>query len=428
MPTKQKDDYKKTHLFLTDQTHLLLPITIRITYGSNDSRTSMGRITIFAADGCSDCKHTVAALQARKLPFTVISITQYPSKRADMLSLSMRMSTPQVFFNTRHVGGADATIALLQEWDEACRPLADSTSSSDGTVSSAGSQSSGSKKQSKSSSSGKKGPVYASVYERYMAEIGKQHDPVDKRFAVPDAMHPAVAVVVVAEEPRPPRVESEEYCVRLPGSDQSTVMEMTEMLKDLIKHGDNPVGATTTYKRSFYGRQVIKAVRGVFDLSDKGGVVFAEQLLNLGIFHSLETAGVSNNKTLDSNALYRLQCNDTPDILNSYRVWTEHTDSDSMRLLDRLISMLQEIELAVTDERRVKNLKKALTLPGFPAFEEAVCELQGVDLKGMNDAKKLVRFPNGSTCLNLQSTAVHLHSSLLALHHCRPLASTCTIS
>jgi glutaredoxin len=342
----------------------------------------MGRITVFVADGCSHCKRTTSALEARKLPFTVISITQYPAKHNDMMSLSRQMSTPQVFFNTRHVGGADATIALLHEWDLSCKAAARQGNNDATECASSGQYSSVSKKSKSSSkqSSTSKRPVYASVMERYMAEIGTQHDPNDKRFEVPD-YKPIVA------EPSSPRVESQEHCVDLPGGDKSTVLEMTEMLKVYVKHQDNKIGKII-YKRTFHGLQVVKAARIVFATTDKEAVKFAWQLLQLGIFHSID----GMNK-FESTALYRMHCYETPAILNSYCDWTENVDSDSMRMLNRLIVMLQEIEMAVTDRNGLADLKKAVTLADYPVFEEAVCELQRVDLKGMNDTTKIVSTP-----------------------------------
>ena len=77
----------------------------------------MGRITVFSTDGCPHCKRVKVALLSRDMPFIDISLTKHPHKRQDMMALSDRVSTPQVFFNTRHVGGADETIALLEEWN-----------------------------------------------------------------------------------------------------------------------------------------------------------------------------------------------------------------------------------------------------------------------------------------------------------------------
>jgi hypothetical protein len=215
-------------------------------------------------------------------------------------------------------------------------------------------------------------------------------------------------------ESSPPRVESQEHCVTLPGECNSTVLEVTEMLKDLIKQNvSNTVGAIT-YKRSFFGHQVIEVFRGVFEVSEKGAFVLAQQILHLGIFHALlQQAGRSSTPTtFESNALYRLQCHDTPDILNSYRFWTERTDTDSMRLMNRLLTMLQEIEMKVTDEVGNTNFKKAVSLAEFAVFEEAVCELQGVDMNGMDDVTKLVRI-HGTNGAFLYRQKCHVHSHRL---------------
>jgi glutaredoxin 3 len=82
------------------------------------SLSIMGRITVFSSDGCTYCRQVRAALTAREIPFTDINISHYPQKRADMLALTDRYTVPQVFFNENHIGGADETIALLNEWDE----------------------------------------------------------------------------------------------------------------------------------------------------------------------------------------------------------------------------------------------------------------------------------------------------------------------
>jgi len=40
----------------------------------------MGRVTVFAIDSCPHCKRAKAALTARGIPFTEISLSSYPSK------------------------------------------------------------------------------------------------------------------------------------------------------------------------------------------------------------------------------------------------------------------------------------------------------------------------------------------------------------
>jgi glutaredoxin len=354
----------------------------------------MGRITIFVADGCSDSMRTVKAMKSLLIPYILINVTKYPEKRKDMMSLTKSVTTPQVFFNNQYVGGSKETIELLREWDETCN-----AGSCDMTASSARSWSSMSSSPVSMTSDQYRGNkdqfAYTSLHERFMKEVGELRDPDDERLAIPTK--------TVQAETRFQRVAAEEQCVKLPNTDTSTVLEMMEMLKDLIQHVDNTVG-NCTYKRSFMGHKIIGVVRGVFDVSPKRALVFAEHLLQLGIFHSLQES--SNAATFDIKHVYRLHCYDTPDVLNSYRIWSERTDPDCLRMLKGLSNQLQLIEMSISDVLGKKDLKKALELSEFTVFEEAVCELQGTDLRRMDDNTKTVRcllflFVVGATQLSL---------------------------
>lgn len=42
----------------------------------------------------------------RDLPFVTINIDEHPDRRADMMKLASQFSVPQVFFNSKHIGGA----------------------------------------------------------------------------------------------------------------------------------------------------------------------------------------------------------------------------------------------------------------------------------------------------------------------------------
>ena len=79
----------------------------------------MGRITVFSLDDCPHCRRVKGALKEKGFSFVEISLSSYPQKRGDMISLSDRLSVPQVFFNDRHIGGADDTVTLLErpEWN-----------------------------------------------------------------------------------------------------------------------------------------------------------------------------------------------------------------------------------------------------------------------------------------------------------------------
>jgi glutaredoxin len=110
----------------------------------------MGRITLFTADGSADCVRVMRAFQKLSMPYIEINVTQYPEKLKDMKALTDRWTTPQVFFNTRYIGGADETMALLYEWTSDQR-------------------------------------YYQTPYERYVVEISSLKDPTNPRLSVPES-------------------------------------------------------------------------------------------------------------------------------------------------------------------------------------------------------------------------------------------------
>ena len=81
----------------------------------------MGRITIFVTESCSYCIRAKHALKERNIPYVEISVSKYPQRRNDMISLSNDQYTvPQVFFNSKHIGGCTELLAMLEEWDKNC--------------------------------------------------------------------------------------------------------------------------------------------------------------------------------------------------------------------------------------------------------------------------------------------------------------------
>jgi glutaredoxin len=302
---------------------------------------NMGRITIFASDGCPHCKRVKVAFCARGIPFTEVSVTKYPERRQDMLALSDRVSTPQVFFNTRHVGGADDTVALLQVWD-------------------------------------KEKKKFPTAYDRYMDEIGTRADPTNPRLAVPenDPVEPELS---------PPRGE-ERLSVSLPCGKKIGVVEMTELLKRLLPSGDN-IRSRRKHTMSFTGSEGVAALSREFGISKERAVDMGRQLQKKMILHSV----ADNGPFGDSDHIFRLQYYSSPSILNSYRIWTEKADPNPMRLLNTLLTSMNKLEAKVTDNRGQIDYAKVVTLPDYTLFEEAVCELQKVDMKSMDDQTKTVR-------------------------------------
>jgi glutaredoxin len=354
----------------------------------------MGRITIFVADGCSQSRRAEAALMLHKLPYEVINITKYPSKRTELAALCMRMHTPQVFFNTRHVGDADDTVALLNKWHKQCLCDDEETFPESSEFSTSSDRSSRSKfsqgklglgrlsPSKRSISSSHKRAAFSSVYARYVDEVGQHHDPVDKRLMLPTTPPPRYSTRLL-------RSKVEEYCIQIPGEDTTTVVEMTEMLKDLIPQNKEREVDGIIYRRSFMGFQVTKTLQAVFNTSRNETELLAQQLVVQGVLHSID--GDPSTTLFDEKHVYRLYCHNTPDILNSYREWTETTYTESVRLLDGLWDMLQTVETSVMDDEGLIDLQKVSKHPQFPLFEEAVCELQRVNLGDLDDKSMLVR-------------------------------------
>jgi glutaredoxin len=324
-----------------------------------------GRITIFSLPDCPHCQRTKSALTVRQIPYTEINLSIHPSARTFMLQLADRLSVPQVFFNERHIGGADETIAVLEEWDK------------DGTTT-----------------------EYQSALERYTSEIASQPDPTDPRLQVPTTPPVMESSLDLSNH----RSQSNKKVITLPdGTTTATVLEITEQLKQNLPCHQNLKHMFTVYKRSFTGQQAVGALQAHYhNITREQAIDFFEtQLLARTILRHVCDDGQKKCHKHDlNNTYYRLQCHHTPSVLNSYRVWTTEQpttttatavvdDSDqqyAMALVQRWKRLLGAIESAVTDAvTATVDYKKAVEVPEYAVFEEAVCELQQVNMLAMDD-------------------------------------------
>lgn len=309
----------------------------------------MGVITIFSVDDCVHCTRLLGALNDQEIPCTEISLSTHPHRRTDMLSLSDRLTVPQVFFNERHVGGADDTFHELESW------LMDLTKT---------------------------------VQEHFHDEVASKPDPTDPRL-----MPSTEAPVEVSKPPTRPKSDR----IILPDKRSVCVVTMTEKLKRILPCEVND-SKLKICKQSFTGAQAVKALSKEYKLSEDEAVKFGEYLRKAKLFHSVynSVGEFCNNE----KCIYRLQAYHTPDILNSYRVWTTVVESDYMSLLRRLKLSLDKLEKEVANgssDRSSRRSRSRSSSPSsgrseeinpalvkgnkhFPIFEEAVCELQRVDL------------------------------------------------
>jgi glutaredoxin len=93
---------------------LLLTLQPRQTTGKLQPTHKLGRITMFSLEDCSHCRLTKAAFIDRRILYLDINLTLYPQKRKDRLSLTDRLTVPQVFLNETYIGCAAETMKLLQ--------------------------------------------------------------------------------------------------------------------------------------------------------------------------------------------------------------------------------------------------------------------------------------------------------------------------
>ncbi len=164
-----------------------------------------------------------------------------------------------------------------------------------------------------------------------------------------------------------------------------TVPEITNTLntilpKQTLKHN------LTIYKNAFKGTDAVKALMKEYSLqTPEEAVKFGVYLQESKILHHVANDQVFGNK----KKFFRLQCYQQPDILNSFRIWTERVDEEPMNLLQRLKKLLGNIESAVTNNKGLADYKNAHKQTLYSTFEEAVCELQGVNMGKMDDKTRL---------------------------------------
>jgi hypothetical protein len=104
-----------------------------------------------------------------------------------------------------------------------------------------------------------------------------------------------------------------------------SALEITELLKDILPRRGLQYNLTN-YKNSFYGSDLVDALAQKFRLTRSIALTFAMKLQKeYSILHH-----VTNDRIIqDTSQLYfRLQCDHTPNFLNSYRIWTERVDPD----------------------------------------------------------------------------------------------------
>jgi len=344
----------------------------------------MGRITVFTANHCPHSRRLLKALARHRIPYKEINVTLHPHRIADMLSLCNNVAVPQAFFNTRYVGGVDQVDELLEGW------VADANNPKKKSV---------------------KKPL-----DRYKSDIEKFPDPANPKLALPSPEEDEAALAKVMEQLSTAASTASAPKITLPKGDGCdndntalSVREATELLKQILPCSDLSYNLTR-YSKSFKGTDAVKALVENFDVTPNEAETFAQRLQHLGLLHHVTDEHVFKNK----GNYYRLHCYHSPQVLNSYRVWTlvdavvetldagsnsigggsggvpDLSPAESMRCMHRLMDMFGRLENDATDADDSCRIdySKIRSSARFLDFEEAACELQAVDLGRMDDTAK----------------------------------------
>ncbi|CAB9531615.1 Protein of unknown function, DUF547 (Partial), partial [Seminavis robusta] len=317
----------------------------------------MGRITIFTATHCLFSLQVKHELTKRNLPFSEVNLTEYPEKRSDVFMLTRRMTTPQVFFNTRYIGGCDATLQLLDEWDHDTR--------------------------------------HASPLKKYKSQIARFPDPSNPHLALPESQ--SMEETSSSESSSLAALPLDSPSVTLELSDGTartyTVSDLIEELSEVL-----PLGTLsyhlTSYKNSVTGTAAVAALMKHFQTETREEAEdIGKQLGQHNIIHHV----CFEHRFQDTKAyFYRLQAHQTPHILNSlYLVSDEEMHWDNARaeaLVERLEVLVGRLErecYALEDGGGIRYSEGIKQKSLFRELEEGICLFQAVEFDTMKPKELL---------------------------------------
>ena len=374
----------------------------------------MGRITVFSADGCPHCRRAKAALSRRGIPYSDIDVDSHPNRRADMIALSDRTSVPQVFVNDVHVGGCDETLVMLGRWDEEDaggggleEDGADADADAETTDAAIDAATATATATAIATTEEKKKAGRTTALDAYVRLVGSKPDPADPRLAVPPA-----------NRPPPPAARRRSFDVDNARSGETFVIgdeeySSLELIKILVKSMPREGSLRyrgTWYRHAFVGSSGVSALRDAFDLGSRDDAVrLGTELQRARYLHHVR----DERSFGDNSCHFVLQPFRRPHVLNSLRAWTTTTaaaaaaappldvgdddavvvdDADPMHVVHRLSRLWGALEsrcraddddgggcFVVDHGPRMRNDEL------YWRFEEDACELQRVDMAGMDE-------------------------------------------
>jgi len=344
----------------------------------------MMSVIVFVSDECTDSQLVRSIFLKLSIPFEEINIDVYPLRRAAMIKLTNHLTTPRVFFNKKYVGGATVVTSLLKQ-------------NQDAQIIS-----------------------FSTFLERISRKVAKDDtSPIDERMLkITDTERLAATNVSCQDHFDRTRmydfvqvtegVESDigklsrDLLKWLPRRNTSRfISAFRKVSRPMLKSRGNRHQSLPEYKDCFSGGEAMKMFMKHYDLpSSDRAVAFGHNLLRLGIIHRVGTDIFASDLFTERN-YFRLQSLKSPKVLNSFRIWTRKTglyqlspDPNPILTLSRLLRQMAEIIISATSDVGIVDYEAARKNSRFRDFEEAVCQLQLMDLEDMDENTKKTLFLN----------------------------------
>ena len=186
--------------------------------------------------------------------------------------------------------------------------------------------------------------------------------------------------------------------VRIDAPDRKsmTVLETTEKMKHIL-HYTKRRWNFTDYKSCCTGKEVVDSFVNEYSISRSQAEDFGKVLWKHNILHHVTDPGSEFKDT--SSKFYRLQCFQTPNVLNSYRIWPRLAKpADPETVMQRVLGLFGRVEEAITGHDGYINYKIAYMCSDFVALQDAICELQQVDLGRLKNEAMMVCLLNECVC------------------------------
>ncbi|CAB9531433.1 Glutaredoxin 1 (Partial), partial [Seminavis robusta] len=336
----------------------------------------VGPVTVFTVENCPYCKQVTTTLEECRLPYTDISLSKFPQKRKDLLQLTGKVSVPQLFIHSQWIGGVDASLAYLRDFSN--RIVRHSSFTEDSMESPL---------ETLERAVGRKSNGSAAVNPRFMVPIMEEHegDETDSTWCEEDECQcndtpvggPLSACGSSGSSCSTFGSSTDTTRIMTPDGSLLTVLETTELLKKVVLDYSQRRWNFTTYKNCCTAEEVINSFAQHYDISRREAECFGRLLHRNHIMHHV----CNDHQFKDTSAhFWRLQCFHNPDILNSYRTWPVQASPHPEEALHRILNIFGKILATIITEEGTFNYRIAFMCSDYPLFEDAVCELQRVDL------------------------------------------------